>query len=225
MMKMHGIKIEELISRSMNASTQPQKFLRFRLCQGHGIKRLQVGLGTRICFLLLFVTPLMGAPPLAVQEMRINLDQLSYKLHGQEVEINLLLERLNKLEERISHLSKNMPSPLECRIVSLEKAHKALIADFRSLKENIHATNTSLAKCQKKLGEIDHQLSSDIKALKNSLNSMLVLLGNDEESYIVKPGDSLGQIALDHKISTKTLKELNHLTSDTIIVGQKLRLK
>lgn len=163
---------------------------------------------------------------MAVQELKINFEQLSYQLHGQKVELDLLLERLNTLEKNVSKLSSNLPSPLESRVCSLEKAHKALITDFQSLKKHIDTTNSSLAQCQKKLSDIDKQLSSDIKTLKNSLNSMLALLGEEgSDLYTVQPGDSLGKIALQHKTTTKNIKDLNNLKSDTIIVGQKLKLK
>jgi len=45
---------------------------------------------------------------------------------------------------------------------------------------------------------------------------------NPAQIYIVKSGDTLGQIALDHKISISTLKTRNRLTGDRIYPGQKL---
>ena len=176
----------------------------------------------KIVLLLLAATPLVAAPSMAVQDLKIGLSELSYKMHGQEVELNLLLERLNTLEKQQPAHS----SPSDSRLANLEKAQKALSSDFQSLKKYIESTNSSLVKCQKKLSEIDGKLTGEIKSLKSSLHSMLALLqGEAEDLYAVKPGDSLGQIALDHKISTKSLKELNQLKNDTIIVGQKLKIR
>jgi len=161
-----------------------------------------------------------------VQELKMVLDELTYKVHGQEVEFSLLRERLGALEKGTS--GQKMISPQESRLAAIEKAQKALSADFQSLKQHIDSTNSSLVQCQKKLGEIDGKLTCEIKSLKHSLQSMLALLQGEEEStsiYIVKSGDSLGQIAVDHKMSIKTLKELNQLTNDTIVVGQKLRVR
>lgn len=42
------------------------------------------------------------------------------------------------------------------------------------------------------------------------------------KEYMVKPGDSLSKIAKEHGTTVKVLKEANSLTSDKIIVGQKL---
>jgi len=43
-------------------------------------------------------------------------------------------------------------------------------------------------------------------------------------SYTVKNGDTLGEIALRHGVSTAELRSANHLSGDLIRVGQKLRL-
>jgi LysM repeat protein len=42
--------------------------------------------------------------------------------------------------------------------------------------------------------------------------------------YVVKSGDTLTRIARAHGTTIKALKTANHLTSDRIVVGQKLRL-
>ncbi|WP_198781183.1 LysM peptidoglycan-binding domain-containing protein [Shewanella putrefaciens] len=46
----------------------------------------------------------------------------------------------------------------------------------------------------------------------------------DSQSYIVKSGDSLGEIAAKFDISVSALKQANNLTSDRIKVGQELTL-
>jgi len=43
--------------------------------------------------------------------------------------------------------------------------------------------------------------------------------------YAVKPGDTLSAIAVKYKTTVDSLKRINQLTTDTIQVGQKLRLK
>ena len=52
-------------------------------------------------------------------------------------------------------------------------------------------------------------------------------LSNDqtvEAVYVVKPGDTLTRIANLHQTSVKALKTVNNLDSDTIIVGDTLKL-
>ncbi|MCH9627994.1 MAG: hypothetical protein S4CHLAM2_16430 [Chlamydiales bacterium] len=183
--------------------------------------------------ILLFSGALFGAPQresLAVQELRLNLDQVGYQLNGHQTEIDLFQERMVKLERAIDKLSQGTKDrSLENRLTQIEKANETLAADLKSLKGHLNQTNSTLASCQTKLTQIDKQLTSDVKGLKKSLESMLALLqkgatSSDSSIYVVKPGDSLGQIALNHKTDIKTLKKLNNLSTDKIFVGQKISL-
>ena len=45
-----------------------------------------------------------------------------------------------------------------------------------------------------------------------------------EVIYTVKPGDSLYRIALENNITVDQLKKYNNLTSDMLLIGQKLRI-
>lgn len=187
-------------------------------------------------FLLPLLSGVLCAAPLkdpAVQEMRLSLEQMGYKLHSQEIELQLTQERAHNLEKSLAALKEELKSSpqekgLEKRISALEKTHETLIADFKTLKTHANETGSALLQCQNQLNKIDKQLSSDIQSLKTSLNSMLTLLQGaslpEKRTYTVKSGDSLGQIALEQKTDIKTLKKLNSLNSDIIYSGQKLLL-
>ncbi len=182
--------------------------------------------------LILMGGSLCGASPqesLAVQELRLALEQMGRKLHSQSVEVSLFQERALALENLLNSLKQELKSPLsdkalERRTAILEKAHEILILDFKTLKSHINETNTSIAQCQAQIAKIDKHISSDIVSLKTSMQSILSLLQGEARSYTVQAGDSLGKIALDHKTDIKTLKKLNNFTSDTIFAGQKIIL-
>lgn len=189
---------------------------------------------------LLSVGSLYGAPQresLAMQEIRAGMDAIHTQVNRHQSELDLFQERLHGLETLLKDFKNELTQtkraqPLEKRLSSLEKAQETLITDFKALKNHLTETGGAIAQCQSKLTHLDQQLSSDIQALKSSLHSMLALLQkesgseptNSSRTYTVQPGDSLGQIALHHKTDIKTLKQLNHLSNDTIFTGQKLRL-
>ncbi|NGX54899.1 MAG: D-gamma-glutamyl-meso-diaminopimelic acid endopeptidase CwlS [Chlamydiae bacterium] len=173
-------------------------------------------------FLLLLLTgsSLLVATParegVALQEFRISLQQYSYDLHSHKTEIDILHEKLQNLESSITSFKrelgqKGQSSSLESRVASLEKNHQTVVGDLKQLKSHINDASSKLVSLEKQL--------------KGSLNSVVSLLqpGGGEDHYTVQDGDSLGQIALNHKISIKRLKELNELQNDRIFVGQKLR--
>ncbi len=203
-----------------------------------GRKTVEVSLrsmkGKFLSLILLASAPHYAAPPresVAVQEMRLTLDQFGYQINSQKVESTLLHERLQGLEHTLKELHQELAgknplsSSFEKRLVTLEKAHETLIGDFKTLKNHMNKTNTALAKCQDKTSQIDKQLSSDVKSLKSSLHSMLALLQKgDSHSYVVQNGDSLSQIAIDHETDVNALKKLNNLQTDIIYSGQELLL-
>lgn len=176
-----------------------------------------------VFFLSILLTgALFGAPQaLPLQEIRLSLDEISYQVHGHQVEIDLFQERLSKLEKKLETPHEALGRSLEGRLARLEKAQEGLVQDVKNMKNHLNEAQSALAACQSKLGQLDQQV-------KRSLESILAHVQNQEDSpssyYIVKPGDSLGQIALDHKTDIKTLKQFNHLSTDTIFVGQKLSI-
>lgn len=217
MMKRDGIKTAEHNSRSMSGKT--------------------------LCALLFASATLMAAPDrkIALEEIRLEVFDLSHQLKGQKSEIDLLNDQIHTLQSQLegvkndnllaakSHaaLDKEKGSSMEKRVEALEKSNKSLASDLKVLKDHLNTQSETLTKCESKLSSLDAQLSSDIRSLKSTLQSMVVLMQGGEKGekvYVVQPGDSLGKIACDHHVSVKTLKELNQLSGDQIVVGQKLLL-
>lgn len=57
-----------------------------------------------------------------------------------------------------------------------------------------------------------------------SKTSTMQSAGHSVTVYVVRSGDTLSQIAKAHGVTVKALKSANHLSSDLIVVGAKLRI-
>lgn len=153
-------------------------------------------------WLLALTSSLAAAPQLEWQELQIQQRACEEQLRHQKNELTLLYEKVEGLRIALEGSSggKAPSSSFEKRLAALEN----------------------------RLQLLDQQLTGELKTLHRTLESMVALLQKGEglsaKSYIVKSGDSLGKIALDHKTTIKQLKELNHLTNDQIVVGQKLEI-
>jgi murein DD-endopeptidase MepM/ murein hydrolase activator NlpD len=70
-----------------------------------------------------------------------------------------------------------------------------------------------------------HELPSDEPIFDLATMSLVTIHDdNFETEYVVKAGDTLWRIANDFGISVSLLQEWNHLKSDLIVIGQKLKL-
>lgn len=197
-----------------------------------------------LTLLFLSTTPLIANPKenLAIQEMRLQCQNLGYQIHSHRVDIEILQEKVLSLNSTLESLRQEMGShqkmggdlvtnrlsQIEKKIKNLEKNHETVLGDLKTLKNHLNDSTQALTKCQQKLTDLDKQLTCDIKSLKHSLQSMLTLLQKGEvgeqKTYTVQSGDSLGKIAQDFHTTIKRLKEYNQLTSDQIIIGQKLQI-
>ncbi len=80
---------------------------------------------------------------------------------------------------------------------------------------------------EKKSQSQAHQISLLQDALKtfiDSFNPNISAETSSTKAYTVKNGDSLGKIAKAHHTTTQNLRQLNNLSSDKIIIGQKLQV-
>ncbi len=175
---------------------------------------------------------------LSIDEIRLELADVKHELKSTQVELNLLDERVKKEATVLastakqsvnSALSGSTTAQLEARIASIEKLLEKTTADLRTL--STHA-NQALAKLQSLEQEVfSHEKRLDeVAKLKGTLTSISQAIGQptasptSTKSYRVKAGDSLEKIARNHKVSLASLKNLNHLKNDKIVVGQELRI-
>lgn len=185
-----------------------------------------------------------------LREVLVALNDLKHEVHNHEAEIRTYEEKFRNLEEILDSLRKQMSeglqamrdslknhsSSIDAKLSNHETASKGLTANLQS-----HASDSAaaLTDYKKRIIELEKTLdiqSRNIDNLQTALRSLTEVLQKDVPSsqtvsvkdegniYRVKPGDSLEKIARQNQTTIKKLKELNNLTKDQIIVGQKLRL-
>ena len=143
---------------------------------------------------------------------------------------------------------KGSSQDLETKITALETNSKGIMGDLKQLKTHANDSAAVLAQMVQKFSELEKVIdrqNQDIDSLQTAMHSLVEALGagktlgggkesgskdagkknpatTPENSYRVKPGDSLEKIARAHQTSIRALKELNHLPEedDKIVVGK-----
>lgn len=187
-----------------------------------------------------------------LREVLVALDDLKHEVRNHETEIRTFEEKYRNQEEIIDSLRKQMSDAFQAMRESLKNHATSLEAKFAgqdsaakgltaSLQHHASDSAAALSDYKKRIAELEKTLdlqSRNIENLQAALRSLTEVMqvkdaphdiskdvskGTDK-IYRVKPGDSLDKIARQNQTTVKKLKELNNLTRDQIIVGQKLNL-
>ena len=174
----------------------------------------------------------------ALREMNYEIEELKVSLQQAHIEINALEDRIQSQERELFDLRPNARgsdhiAALERRVEELKAAQKSALSDLNSLNAHANKTTSSLTgyrdkiqNLEKKVASQDYRLGEVVK-LKQTLSSISRVMKTpknttNSSTYRVVAGDTLGKIALHYHTSVRKIKELNNLSSNRIIVGQKL---
>lgn len=191
---------------------------------------------------------------LAVEELRIEVADIKHTLSTQQMEISLLEEKIREKDNVIHTLSKEASGKkplkfeqileeflsLERKVGQIERIQEKMTSDLRQLNVHANQATTALGQHREKMYELEKDLHTstqkieELAKLKNTLNSISKAMQNKSSSssststgsttYRVKTGDTLGKIAMEHRISVETLKKYNDLENDRIFVGKELKI-
>lgn len=158
---------------------------------------------------------------IALEELRVEVADLKHGLHASEVEVRLLEEKLDH-QNQSSDFNETVTS-LQRKISLLEKNQEKLAGEVRSLTAYANQTTASLAQYRDQIQELASNFEA-LKGIKTTLSSLSKSMGGSQTAYKVKAGDSLEKISKRHNVSVESIKRMNHLSSDKIVVGQELIL-
>ena len=166
----------------------------------------------------------------ALEEVRIALLDVRQAFSSQRMDIQLLEEKINKLNPSKS----SNPRDLENRILTLEKQSQSILQDLQQLRAHANETSSSLVTYRNQINALDSLLKkqnnqlAEIVKLKSTLESISNAIDgsapSSEKTHTVRAGDSLEKIARRYNTSVNSLKQANRLKSNTILIGQELQI-
>jgi LysM repeat protein len=172
------------------------------------------------------LTALRGNNDHLYEEMKTEIADLKHALHGTEVEVRLLEERL---ESKEAETGKGDVAALQRKIALLEKTIDKMSGDLKSLMTYANQTTASLTGYRDQIQQIDKKLD-EVNKLRSTLSQISKTYSSPEApqtssaAYLVKSGDSLEKIARKFHVLVESLKRENNLSSDKIIIGQELMI-
>lgn len=182
-----------------------------------------------------------------IRKMYNSIEMMRHEMGNHEAELRTLSEKLVNMEDAVEEMRQQMNETVtnyssqikgsketfDSHIISQETTLNGFVSDLQKLKNHADRSTTSLENYQKQIAQLERTAeiqNKNIDNLKTAVKSLMAALGETEETsegqkfYRVQSGDSLGVIAQKHNTTIRAIKELNGLTKDTIMVGQKLKI-
>lgn len=178
-----------------------------------------------------------------IRKIYDRLEMMRHEIGNHEAELRVFNDKLRNMEDAIEDLRHQFDLTVqsqqdklkgsETKIVSQENTMKEFVTDLQKLQNHANDSTSVLENYEKQIIQMEEVMKSQTKNvddLKAAVRALMDAMGGTDGSidgyriYHVQPGDSLGVIAQKHSSTIRDIKDLNNLKSDTIIVGQKLKI-
>ncbi|NGX52427.1 MAG: Chromosome partition protein Smc [Candidatus Anoxychlamydiales bacterium] len=184
---------------------------------------------------------------LTLHELQTNLDDLRHDIncfhtemqivdgkvkHQEDATQNLKQQHLEKLQLKIENLTK-LFSEMENKISLFETKSHSLNSNFSTLSNHANETTLALTQHKDKINELEkiilkqNSRLEDIAKVKTTLEDIVKTIKSNSSNYViykVRAKDSLEKIAKINNVTVDSIKHLNDLDNDLIVVGQKLKI-
>lgn len=162
----------------------------------------------------------------SLHELRSEMAQLAHLVHGQNVDIQLLEEKVSNLSLKKRELLTGTLEDLQQKIDQIESALASTRMHIeQSKKQSQHIIDTQLQRLtslENKVAQHDSSLHviKDLKQMLGQMNTPQV----KSQTYKVELGDTLEGISRRFGLKKGELKQINRLETDQIQVGQTLKI-
>lgn len=179
----------------------------------------------------------------AVNNHEAEIRTFEERLKNYDAILDSLRDQLSEVDQAHKDRLKGNSATLETKIATLENTSKGLVADLRQFKAHANEVSGILEQYKQKIADLEKnidQQNQNIDHLQAAMHALMEALQIKEpatsksampkaenstgRSYRVKSGDSLEKIARANQTTIQAIKELNHLSSDRIVIGQLLQL-
>lgn len=184
---------------------------------------------------------------LTLHELQTNVDDLRHDIncfhtemqivdgkvkHQEDATQNLKQQHLEKLQIKIDLLAKQI-SEMENKIETFETKSNSFNSNLSNLSNHSNETSLALSQHKNKINELEKIILrqnarlEDIAKVKTTLEDIVKTIKSNSSNYIiykVKSKDSLEKIAKANNVTVDSIKRLNDLENDLIVIGQKLKI-
>lgn len=151
-----------------------------------------------------------------------SIESLRHQVANHEAEIRVFDEKFKSQEDIVDSLSNQFKDSVKSVKNSASSNNQDVNLQLADCKKRIANLERTLEQQSKNLDDMQKALTSLIEAIQGK--EPVAAAPSNGKIYRVKSGDSLEKIAKQNHTTIKKLKELNNLTSDQIIIGQKIEL-
>jgi LysM repeat protein len=187
---------------------------------------------------------------LTLHEVQTNLDDSRHDLNCFRTELQIIDSKIKhlensiasmkqdyfeKMQSRFGHISDQIGA-LEKKTSGNEKKQDNTKTDLHKLSNHANETSEALSQYKQRMNEMEKEILKqssvlgEITKLKGTLEMLAHSIQNTQSDslydkiYRVRAGDSLEKIARHNKVSVESIKKINHLENDLIVIGQELKI-